>query len=158
MNNDTRKHLIFNAELCIGCKECEKACSSKHESGIGLQKPRIKEQSISEINFFIICQHCEDPASCQKACPQGAIGRNEIFNAITISKMQCIGCNQCVEACPFGAIFMDDKNEKAYKCDLCRGDPECVKHCDFGALTFGEATNEIDADYKNLFEKIISLQ
>ena len=110
------------------------------------------------MNFAVICQHCEDPAPCQKACPQGAIGRNEIFDAITISKKQCFGCKECIEACPFGTIFMDEQNAKVYKCDLCRGNPECVKHCDFGALTFDEITSEIEANYKDLFEKVKAKQ
>jgi anaerobic carbon-monoxide dehydrogenase iron sulfur subunit len=153
MNNGARKHLIFNAELCTGCRECENACSFKHDS-----ESRIKVQSGSNIHFAIICQHCEDPAPCQKACPQGAIGRNEIFNAITISKKQCFGCRECVEACPYGAISMDEENAKATKCDLCRGNPECVNHCDFGALTFGEVTRDIEAEYRDLFKKVKSLK
>jgi anaerobic carbon-monoxide dehydrogenase iron sulfur subunit len=154
MISRTRKHLIFDAELCTGCMECENACSIKHESKMNTGTSRIRVQCDSKINFAILCQHCEDPAPCQKACPQGAIGRNEIFNAITISKKQCFGCGECLGACPFGAIFMDEQSAKAYKCDLCKGNPECVKHCAFGALTFGEVTREIEEAYKELFQKV----
>ncbi len=150
--NSRRKHLIFDSESCTGCLECEDACSSRHPS----EKPRIRVHSVAGSNFAVICQHCEDPAPCQKACPQGAIGRNEIFNAITVSKKQCFGCAECVEACPFGAITLDDQNGKAYKCDLCKGDPACVKQCKFAALSFGEASSEIEAEYRHLFEKLKS--
>ena len=158
MNHDVRKHLIFDADLCTGCEACTDACALKHGSNGTPGISRIRFQSVADIDLAVICQHCEDPVPCQKACPQGAIGRNDIFNAITISKTQCIGCWECITACPFGAIYMDEENEKAYKCDLCREDPECVKHCDFEALTFGEATSDMEADYKALFEKVKSLQ
>jgi Fe-S-cluster-containing hydrogenase component 2 len=153
MNNERGKQLIIDFENCTGCGECETACSQKHGIGIGAGQPRIRLKSFVEIVFIVCCQHCPDPPPCQEACFQGAIGRNEIFNAITISEKQCFGCGDCIDACPYGAIYMDDEHETAYKCNLCKGDPDCVKACAFEALTFGEATPENEATYKALYEK-----
>ena len=36
-----------------------------------------------------------------------------------IDKEACIGCKECLEACPFGAMQYDDDKETAVKCDLC---------------------------------------
>jgi carbon-monoxide dehydrogenase iron sulfur subunit len=151
-----RKALIFNANYCTGCRECELVCSFKHESKFNPKKARIRVLSIYPtpgIDFAVICQHCEDPP-CAKVCPQGAIGRDERSGAITLSKKQCFGCGLCIEACPFGAILFDEDKERAYKCDLCKGNPKCVQYCAYGALTFDEINNEIEANYKYMYEKV----
>jgi Fe-S-cluster-containing hydrogenase component 2 len=41
---------------------------------------------------------------------------------------KCTACRACVDACPFGAIFVGPKGE-ILKCDLCGGNPLCVKYC-----------------------------
>jgi Fe-S-cluster-containing hydrogenase component 2 len=41
-----------------------------------------------------------------------------------------------VEACPFEAVFLDPRAEKAMVCDLCGGAPQCVKWCPTAALSF----------------------
>lgn len=151
------KFLQFNVHNCTGCNECELACSSKHESGSAPKKSRIRIKSLYPepgIDFAIICQHCENPIPCAEVCPQGAIGRNDRTGAITISKTQCFGCTECIEACPYGAMYFNDDTGKAYKCDLCKGDPECVKYCDFDALTISETRSEIE--YKDIYDKFIT--
>jgi len=46
----------------------------------------------------------------------------------------CIGCGTCVRYCPIGMVFLDPEIRKAYKCELCQGDPLCVAACPTGAL------------------------
>jgi len=48
----------------------------------------------------------------------------------------CVDCGKCVEVCPFDVIWLNKKEGKVFKCDLCNGDPECVKWCPHEALEF----------------------
>ncbi len=51
------------------------------------------------------------------------------MGVVVIDEQKCIGCKQCVQACPFGAIQMHPVTKKAIKCDLCGGKPKCVEIC-----------------------------
>jgi formate dehydrogenase beta subunit len=57
-----------------------------------------------------------------------------------MEREKCIGCKECVSACPFEIPRYDAKTEKVYKCDMCESritnglNPSCVKACPTGAL------------------------
>ncbi len=85
----------------------------------------------------MICQQCED-AACIAACPVSAISRNAVTGAIEIDGEACILCEECVAACPFKAIHLDEPDEKIITCDLCSGDPQCEKCCETKAVEFVE--------------------
>jgi Fe-S-cluster-containing dehydrogenase component len=48
----------------------------------------------------------------------------------------CIGCNECLRACPFGAMFYDPVGDKVMKCHTCQGEPACAAVCGTGALVW----------------------
>jgi electron transport protein HydN len=89
------------------------------------------------------CRHCEN-AACMQACTSGAISIKD--NAVYIDSKKCIGCKNCVIACPFGAVEIVETAEVATdgsarkvanKCDLCKGiadRPQCVRVCPTQAL------------------------
>jgi Fe-S-cluster-containing hydrogenase component 2 len=52
-----------------------------------------------------------------------------------VDEGHCTGCGECVEACPFDAIWLDPISRLAVKCDLCRGAARCVEICPAGALS-----------------------
>ena len=54
----------------------------------------------------------------------------------------CIGCRECMAACPFGAVTMGPDG-RMVKCDLCGGDPFCVKLCPTGAIEYTRASRYI---------------
>jgi Fe-S-cluster-containing hydrogenase component 2 len=96
------------------------------------------------------CVHCND-APCQSACPAGAIAFLD-SGAVQVHRTRCIGCAQCVPACPFDVIVMALPPTKqdiaantvsglvATKCDLCLTegrDPPCVVSCPYGAAERG---------------------
>jgi anaerobic dimethyl sulfoxide reductase subunit B (iron-sulfur subunit)/Tat-targeted selenate reductase subunit YnfG len=63
---------------------------------------------------------------------------------VLIDSELCIGCKECIEACPFGAPQFDPEQEIVGMCNLCahRLDqglkPACVEHCPTEAIKFGE--------------------
>ena len=62
---------------------------------------------------------------------------------MSIDPSSCIGCDACIEACPYDAPRIDSSRNVARKCDGClarvrAGDePMCVGACPLRALEFG---------------------
>ncbi len=129
--------LAVNYEKCTGCHLCELACSIKHHGVVNPYLSRITVITKPEIqaSALVYCLQCND-ALCARACPVNAINYDEKTGAWLIDYDRCIGCRECVYACPFGAISLTVKAEPI-KCDLCGGDPECVKVCPHGAIIYG---------------------
>lgn len=134
--------LIFNAELCTGCRACELACSFQCEGVFAPSKSRIRIVKMDEdgIDVPVGCEHCED-AVCMMVCPVKALSRDESTGAVLLDDEVCIGCKECMVVCPFGAIYYDEEKRVFFKCDLCGGDPECVKWCFTKAI---EYTHKVD--------------
>lgn len=91
-----------------------------------------------------VCMHCEDPiAPCAEVCPADAILVTADGVVQMAAKERCIGCANCVHACPFGVPKIDVEEKLMYKCNLCYDrtsegkDPMCSSVCPTGALFFG---------------------
>jgi formate dehydrogenase beta subunit len=75
------------------------------------------------------------------------------MKTVGIHHDKCIGCKECVAACPFNIPRYDAKTDKVYKCDLCYSrvkeshSPACVKSCPTGALTIGPKNEMIKKAY-----------
>lgn len=70
---------------------------------------------------------------------------------INILKEVCVGCGLCVNACPFGAISMQDKKAVIDydKCNLCGA---CVEPCKFNAIELKTIERKYDhSAYKNVW-------
>jgi formate dehydrogenase beta subunit len=102
------------------------------------------------------CMHCTD-AACIKVCPSGALHHTE-FGTVGLRNSLCIGCKECVSACPFDIPRYSRETDRIYKCDLCydrlRNDesPACVKSCPTGALTIGRKDAMIKKAYARVKE------
>lgn len=122
--------LKVNPGKCTGCRSCMLICSFMHTEECNYRDSRVKilSEEARGKHTPVVCQFCEEPP-CVKACPAGALSRNEANGVIEIASDLCNGCEACVTACPFGAMFFDSKTERPFTCDLCQGDPECVKVC-----------------------------
>ena len=72
------------------------------------------------------------------ACPVNAIAIDPATGAKVVREPTCVGCALCTIACPFGTIFWDPGTHKAFKCNLCGGDPACAKACPTAAIVYEE--------------------
>ena len=130
-------YLLAEPVKCTGCRVCEMACSLKHEGACSPLLSRVRVVKLEEwnLNYPAVCAACAQPP-CVKACPtqacRPAIGRV----GVRVDESQCIGCRECVVACPFGAVGFHSERGVAFICDLCEGDPACVSSCVAGALRF----------------------
>jgi len=124
------KRLVAYPNKCTGCRSCMLICSFMHTEVCNYHDSRIKiiSDEAHGRHTPILCQFCEDPP-CVSACPVEALSRNPETGAIQMDAGLCNGCQACVSACLFEAMFFDQVNEKAFVCDLCGEDPECVKVC-----------------------------
>ena len=152
-----KRVLIIKSENCTGCRMCELACSSIKEGEFIPERSRIRvvTNGLEGWSRPLVCLQCED-AMCMAACEVEAIYESETSNGdpiIAADSEKCIECNQCVEACPFGAIELF-KGIGAIKCDLCGGVPTCVKFCHYKSLKFIEISSEDNETRSNNIKKL----
>ena len=125
-----------DTSVCIGCKACEVACKewnqldgNEPEFGDSYDntgqldaqnwrhvqfidnvpdKPLDAGQGKAWLMMSDVCKHCQH-ASCLEVCPTGAIIRTE-FDTVFIQPDVCNGCRDCIAACPYGVIEMNEKH------------------------------------------------
>ncbi|MEI7906603.1 MAG: 4Fe-4S dicluster domain-containing protein [Bacteroidota bacterium] len=157
---------------CIGCGKCMEAC--KEENGVPKEPfyfrtwveryiikkdaevivqsidPRIDRigNSVPENemmrSFFVpkLCNHCDHPP-CVQVCPVGATFKTD-DGVILVDSDRCIGCRYCIQACPYGARYLNPVTSTADKCTFCyhritKGMlPACVEVCPTQARIFGD--------------------
>jgi len=175
----TEKVKLIDVAKCTGCRGCQLACKQwnglpaeqTHAAGTYQNPPDLQWNTWTLIRFqehvnskgqlkWLFrkdgCMHCTD-AACVKVCPSGALYRSEM-GTVGIAKERCIGCKECVAACPFEIPRHDRRTDKVSKCDLClsrvRADllPSCVKACPTGALKFGDKSDMLKLAYRRVKE------
>jgi carbon-monoxide dehydrogenase iron sulfur subunit len=172
------KTVFIHPERCIGCKQCEIACTVAHSQSKNLflavferptPKPRIHTEPGLQLNtsFPNKCRHC-NPAPCQAVCPTGAIHRPaDLSDIVLIEARRCIACGMCAIVCPFDAVTYHaalaapEKASVAIKCDNCierqrvGSLPACVEACKVGALEFGELNELVKAARGRYSEQVL---
>ncbi|HLK13460.1 MAG TPA: 4Fe-4S dicluster domain-containing protein [Fimbriimonadaceae bacterium] len=128
---------------CIGCRACVEACR-ECDTHAGVSMIHLVEIRRAETvqTTPMVCMHCEEPA-CQAVCPADAIKRTPDGVVQSSLKPRCIGCTNCVYACPFGVPKYEADVDQMMKCDMCYDrtsvgkKPMCATVCPSGALFFG---------------------
>jgi formate dehydrogenase iron-sulfur subunit len=159
-----------DTSVCIGCKACEVACKEWNQLpgdekgflGESLDNTgelggstwrhvkiidNVPDETMGVGNgkaFLLmsdVCKHCKH-ASCMDVCPTGAIIRTE-FDTVFIQEDVCNGCRNCIAACPYDVIDVNEEKHVAQKCTLCYDrlqgglEPACAKACPTDSIQFG---------------------
>ena len=141
--------IVVDVVKCIGCHTCELSCVVAHSASKTLagaitetprQKPRVHVECVGRSPVPMQCKHCED-APCVTVCPSQALSRAGEGEPVLFNPRLCIGCNNCLTACPFGSIGPGPGGRKIMKCDLCvdrlkTGEQPACCSCPTGALRF----------------------
>lgn len=123
-------------ERCSGCRLCEAACSVEHFNVNNPRKARVRVIALYPhpvIRLPIFCRQCGEP-KCMESCPTDAIVDDE--GIVRIKGEECVRCQACVAACPFGAVYLHPDQSTPFKCDLCDGEPRCVEVCPTNAIQY----------------------
>ena len=144
-----RYGFVMLTSRCIDCKACMVACKAENEVPLGQSRNWVKDSGIRgrfpELHRTFSpgnCMHCSD-APCVRVCPTGA-SYIRPDGIVSIKVGDCVGCQYCLQACPYGARFLHKAKGVADKCSAClhrleKGlEPACVQTCLGKARVFGD--------------------
>jgi Fe-S-cluster-containing dehydrogenase component len=136
---------FIDQSRCIGCQACVQACMEcDTHRGRSMIHLEVIDRASSTQTGPVVCMHCEDPA-CARVCPADAIKQTEDGIVHSSMKSRCIGCSNCVLACPFGVPRLIAAIDQMMKCDMCFDrtsigkKPMCATVCPSQALYFGSS-------------------
>lgn len=90
---------------------------------------------------MIVCRACQDPP-CARVCPTDALVLRE-GGGVRLKSDLCIGCHNCEEACPFGAVLWNQDDNKPQICVYCG---YCESFCPYDVIVMEEIEQVDNAD------------
>lgn len=146
-----RYSLVIDLDRCSGCDSCIAACKFENDIPLGVYCSRVHAMgpvgTFPDVEMYwrpTQCQQCENPG-CIEVCPTGASYRDEETGVVLINEEDCIGCETCLQGCPYNVRMLNPNTNKVIKCTLCfqnhtkeNWEPACVHNCSCGAIFFGD--------------------
>ena len=168
-----------DVDKCIGCNRCVEACKAENPvpdepfyfrtwierysvrqdgetevESISTQEERPEQAQQDDPSvlrtFFVpkLCNQCAHPP-CVQVCPVGATFQTA-DGVVLVDEKRCIGCRYCIQACPYGARYLNPRTRTADKCTFCYHRitqgllPACVEVCPTEARIFGDMKGQAD--------------
>jgi phenylacetyl-CoA:acceptor oxidoreductase subunit 1 len=127
--------MVVDLRRCVGCQTCTAACKHANATPPGVQWRRVLDIESGEFpdvrrSFLpIACMHCDEPP-CEEVCPTTATKKRS-DGLVSIDYELCIGCANCVMACPYEARSIVHEPKFAYgdtpiPSEAVRFDPERI--------------------------------
>ena len=158
LNQRKRYAMLIDVLRCYGCMACVAACAAENNVPIGAFRTWVERYVRADGNVVFVpkqCNHCENPP-CVKSCPTGATFKRE-DGLVLINDEICIGCGACIQACPYGARFINLVKGVVDKCTFCDHRlakgllPACVEACPTAARIFGDIS-DLSSEIRKLVE------
>jgi len=114
----TRYVMAIDLRRCVGCQTCTAACKQANATPPGVQWRRVLDIESGEFpdvhrTFVpVACMHCANPP-CEDVCPTTAT-KIRADGLVTIDYDLCIGCANCIMACPYDARSVVHEHQYAY--------------------------------------------
>lgn len=153
--------IVTDLNRCMGCLACNVACKAMNgvQPGsfwsktlrVGPNPKQGGSGQFPDVEMYFLtmqCQHCANP-ECVSICPTGASSIAE-DGTVQIDRELCIGCEACIQACPYGVRYLNDEVGVVEKCTMCeqlleRNElPACVAQCGGMARFFGDLDEGIE--------------
>lgn len=139
----SERQFYIDPSRCIGCNACVEACAEcDTHPGVSMIHLEQVQRADTVQTTPVVCMHCDIPA-CAAVCPADAIKKTPDGVVQSSLKPRCIGCTNCVFACPFGVPKYSVEVDQMMKCDMCYDrtsiglKPMCATVCPSGALFYG---------------------
>ena len=135
----TRYGMAIDLTRCFGCHTCAVACKVannmpegivySHVDTAGGQGMDTAEGEFPKCTMTYLpmqCQHCEMPA-CMANCSTGATQQRE-DGIVWVDYELCIGCESCIEACPYEGVRTLIPGDVSYYLDIVVGEADAPAH------------------------------
>ncbi|MCJ7471863.1 MAG: 4Fe-4S dicluster domain-containing protein [Actinobacteria bacterium] len=129
--------MVLDLRKCEGLRLCTKACIAMHfipKEQEWIQTLKIDLEGGGSYYMPMPCFQCEN-APCVKVCPVKATYHNE-EGIVLIDQTRCIGCRQCMAACPYHRRFFNwKKPELPPEAALAKYSPEFPVNVEKGTVS-----------------------